>query len=182
MKKISKLLSTAAIASFLVASFSVTSTAQERGNKQARVSPNAMVGQTVGTTEFLITYGRPSVNDRNVFGGLEPFGEVWRTGANESTVIVVPTDVTVEGQPLEAGTYSLYTIPGEEMWTVIFSSKLSWGTGYDQSKDVLRVQVEPQDAPFKEQFMIYFENVTDQSADIVLHWAETKVPFTVEVQ
>ncbi len=155
--------------------------AQERGSKQPRVSPNAGVSQTIGTTEVSITYGRPSVNGRDVFGGLEPFGEVWRTGANESTAIVFPKDVTIEGEPLEAGTYSLYTIPGKDQWTIIFNSKLSWGTQYDKSKDVLRVQVEPKQAPFREQFMIYFENVTDQSANVVLHWAETKVPFTVGV-
>lgn len=180
MKKVLKLFSFA-VSVCIIAAMAVPSLAQERGNKQPRVSPNASVSQTIGTAEVLITYGRPGVNGRDVFGGLEPFGEVWRTGANESTVIVFPKDVTVEGEPLEAGTYSLYTIPGEDEWTIIFNSKLSWGTQYDKSKDILRVQVEPKQAPLREQFMIYFENVTDQSANVVLHWAETKVPFTIEV-
>lgn len=170
--------STTSVISFLLFICVGTSVyAQQRGNQQPRVSPNAKVVQTIGTTNVLITYGRPSVNGRDIFGGLIPFGEVWRTGANESTVIVFPKDVTIEGKPLEAGTYSLYTIPRKDKWTIIFNSKLSWGTQYDKSKDVLRVQVEPKEAPFREQFMIYFENVTDHSAKIVLHWAETKVPL-----
>ncbi len=181
MKTLSKLILTAVVACLVFICTFVTANAQQRGNQRARVSPNASVSQTIGTTEVLITYGRPSVNGRDVFGGLEPLGEVWRTGANESTVIVFPKDVTIEGQPLEAGTYSIYTIPREDEWTIIFNSKLSWGTRYDKSKDVLRVQVESKEAPFREQFMIYFENVTDHAADIVLHWADTKVPFTVEV-
>lgn len=181
MKHLFNLISSIAILSLMAVTAAAPLQAQDRGNKQPRVSPNATVSQTIGTTQVLITYGRPSVNGRDVFGGLEPFGEVWRTGANESTVIVIPADVMIEGKPLEAGTYSLYTIPGKEKWTIIFNSKLSWGTQYDKSKDVLRVEVEPVEASFREQFMIYFENITGQSADIVLHWANTKVPFTIEM-
>ncbi len=181
MKTISKILSTTLLAFLTIFCTTNILTAQERGSEEARVSPNAAVSQTIGTTEILITYGRPGVNDRDVFGGLLPFGEVWRAGANESTVIVFPENVTVEGEPLEAGTYSLFTIPGENEWTIIFSSKLSWGTQYEKSEDVLRVQVEPVEAPPMEQLMFYFEDVTDHSAEIVLHWSDTKVPFTIEL-
>ena len=87
----------------------------------------------------------------------------------------------IEGEKVEAGTYSLYTIPGEDEWTVIINSKLSWGTQYDKSKDVLRTKVTPEEGRMVEQFMIYFEDVTENSADCVLHWDETKVPFTIEV-
>lgn len=156
--------------------------AQERGNEKPRVSPNASVSQTIGTTEVSITYGRPSVNDREIFGGLVPFGQVWRTGANESTAITFSNDVLIEGQKLKAGTYSLYTLPQKEEWAIIFNSKLSWGTEYDKSKDVLRVTVKPEEGHFVSQFMIYFQNVTDTSAECVLHWDKTKVPFTIKVQ
>lgn len=155
--------------------------AQQRGNKEARPSPNASVSQTIGTTVVDITYGRPGVKGREVFGGLEAYGEVWRTGANESTAITFSNDVKIEGKELKAGTYSLYTIPGEDEWTIIINSKLSWGTQYDQSQDVLRVTVTPEEGPMREWFMIYFRNLSDTSAECVLHWANTRVPFTIEV-
>lgn len=152
-----------------------------RENLEARPSPNAAVSQTIGTTEVVVTYGRPGVKGRTIFGDLQPYGEVWRTGANEATAVTFSDDVTVEGQQLEAGTYSLYTIPGEDTWTVIFNSNLSWGTEYDDSKDVLRVEVEPRNAPSMEWFMIYFEELSQTSANMVLHWSTTKVPVTIEV-
>lgn len=164
-----------------IAFLATTSLAQERGNNKPRVSPNASISQTIGTTIVSITYGRPSINDRLIFGRLVPFNEVWRTGANESTAITFSDDVKIEGKPVEAGTYSLYTLPKEDEWTIIINSKMSWGTQYDESQDVLRVNVKPQEAETQEQFMIHFENVTDTSADVVLHWENTKVPFTIEV-
>lgn len=157
---------------------------QERGNDEARVSPNAAVSQTIGTTEVRLTYGRPSVNDRTIFAadGLVPYGEVWRTGANEATTISVSSDVMVEGEPLSAGTYSLYTIPGEDSWTIIFNDIANqWGTNYDSSEDVLRVEVTPESAPQREMMMFSFTNVTDTSGTCVLHWNETRVPFEIEV-
>lgn len=154
--------------------------AQERGNDEPRVSPNAAVSQTIGTTIVEITYGRPSVNERVIFGDLVPFDEVWRTGANESTVISFSDDVQIEGEPVEAGTYSLYTLPGEEQWSVIISNKLSWGTQYEEAEDVLRVQVDAEDSHYLEQMMIYFEEVTDTSANLVIHWDETRVPIRIE--
>lgn len=160
---------------------SVSSFAQERGNNEPRTSPNAAVSQTIGTTQVSVTYGRPSVNGREVFGELEAFGEVWRTGANESTAITFSNNVMIEGQQVEAGTYSLYTIPREDEWTIIINSKMSWGTGYDSASDVIRVDVPSMDAPPREQFMIFFEEVTNNSAECVLHWDETKVPFTISV-
>lgn len=181
MKFFKKLLSTGIATLLAVAFFSTSAIAQERGNEEARVSPNATVSQTIGTTEVTLTYGRPSVNDRTIFDGLVPFGQIWRTGANESTAITFSGDVMIEGEKVEAGTYSLYSIPGEDEWTIIINSKLSWGTQYDKSADVLRVQVEPETGQKVEQFMIYFEDVTDNSAECVLHWDTTKVPFTIEV-
>lgn len=165
----------------MLALVSVSAIAQERGNKEARVSPNASVSQTIGTTEITITYGRPSINDRNIFGGLVKYDQVWRTGANESTAITFSDDVMIEGEEVKAGTYSLYSVPGENEWTIIINSKLSWGTQYDPGKDVLRTKAKPEKGRKVEQFMIYFEDVTDSSAECVLHWDTTKVPFTIEV-
>ncbi|TYP94089.1 Protein of unknown function (DUF2911) [Fodinibius salinus] len=181
MKSVQTYLKITAFAFLGVMLFTSLGTAQDRGNKKARTSPNASVSQTIGTTQVSITYGRPSVNEREVFGGLEAYGEVWRTGANESTAITFSDDVMIEGKKVEAGTYSLYTIPRKDTWTIILNSKLSWGTQYDKSKDVLRVKVPSKEASHMEQFLISFHNVTNSSAECVLHWKNTKVPFTIEV-
>jgi hypothetical protein len=156
--------------------------AQERGNEEPRTSPNAAVSQTIGTTEVRITYGRPQVNDRTIFGGLVSYGEVWRTGANEATTISFSDDVMVEGESLAAGTYSLYTIPGPESWTLIFNDVANqWGTQYNQGEDVLRVDVTPESAPFHEMMTFRFGNVTNTSGTAALLWAETRVPFEIQV-
>lgn len=154
--------------------------AQERQTERVMVSPNASVSQTIGLTDVLVTYGRPAVRDREIFGELVPFGQWWRTGANESTVVVFPEDVRVQGEMVPAGTYSLYTVPGEDEWTVIFNNKLSWGTQYDEAEDFLRVMATPEESHFVEQMMIYFENISAEAGDLVIHWANTKVPVTVE--
>ena len=168
----------------LLALLATPTRAQDRGNEEARASPNAGVAQTIGTTKVHLTYGRPSVNERTIFAddGLVPYGEVWRTGANEATTISFSSDVMIEGESLSAGTYSLYTIPGADTWTIIFNNAANqWGTNYDESKDALRVEVSPASGPQVEMMMFYFEQITDTSGTCVLHWAETRVPFEIEV-
>lgn len=158
--------------------------AQERGNDEPRVSPNASVTQTIGTTIAEVTYGRPSVNDRVIFGELEPFDKVWRTGANEATTITFSDDVMVEGEVLSAGTYGLFSIPGEEQWTIIFNDVVEqWGAfDYQESEDVLRVEVDAEESHYLEQMMIYFDNITESGANLVIHWDETRVPVLIEIQ
>jgi hypothetical protein len=157
--------------------------AQERGAVVPRVSPNATVSQTVGVTTVEITYGRPSVQGRDIFGGLVPFGEVWRTGANEATTLSVSTPVRIQGERLAAGTYGLFSIPGPDAWTLIFNAEANqWGAyNYDSGRDVLRVEATPQPADAREMMTFSFEGVTDTSATAVLHWAETRVPFSITV-
>lgn len=181
MKTLKFLIATGTLSLFLLFSFASSTLAQERGNEEPRVSPNATVSQTIGTTDITITYGRPAVNDREIFGGLVPYNKVWRTGANESTALVVSKDVTIEGHDLSKGTYSLYTIPRKDEWTIIINSKLSWGTEYDKSKDVLRFNVKPEKAGYRERLLFYFEDVTMEEATVVIHWDETKVPFTIKI-
>lgn len=166
---------------FAVLILSSSLQAQERTTDRVWASPNAAVEQQIGLTNIKVTYGRPSVNDREIFGELVPFDSVWRTGANEATAVVFSDDVLIEGERVEAGTYSLYTIPGTEEWKIILNHKLSWGTQYDEAEDLLRVQVQPEDASLMEQMMIYFENVTDTSGDMVIHWASTRAPLHIEV-
>lgn len=181
MHRVSFYLGTCAI---LVATFvlAAPSHAQVRANDEARVSPNASVSQTIGTTVVTIDYGRPSVRDRDIFGDLVPYDQVWRTGANEATTITFSDDVVVEGNAVEAGTYSLFTIPGTSEWTIILNSVVEqWGAfDYDESQDVVRVTVAPEEASHHEQMTFTFENVTEESAEVVLQWATTRVPFTVE--
>lgn len=147
-----------------------------------RVSPKATVTQTIGTTEMSIAYSRPGVKERTIWGELVPYGEVWRTGANEATTFTVSDDVTVDGQPLAAGTYSLATIPGKDAWTVVFNKDTElWGMyQYKAEQDALRIEVKPATAPFVERLRFTFDNLTDDSADVVLRWEKLEVAFTVK--
>ena len=147
-----------------------------------RVSPMATVSQVVGVSEVEIVYSRPGVRDRVVWGELVPMGEVWRTGANEATTIRLSHDAKIDGQPLAAGTYTLFTIPGETEWTVVFNKVAEqWGAfSYDQAQDALRVQVKPRGAPHKERFEIDFSDVGADSTTVSLRWAELEVPFDVQ--
>ncbi len=112
-----------------------------------------------------------------------PYGEVWRSGANENTTITFSTTVKVEGHELPAGTYGFQTIPAEGDWTVIFSKDANeWGAfSYKQADDALRVQAKPHPAEMRERMAFEFDDVTDASAKVVLHWEKLEVPFTVEV-
>lgn len=151
-----------------------------RDSSQPRTSPNGYIGQTIGTHDVHLSYGRPYVRGRDIFGGLVGYGEVWRAGANEATAIVIPADAKVEGEDLSAGVYSLFTIPGESEWTIIFNGQADiWGTAHDAEHDVLRVTVEPREASNAEMLTFGFEDVTANSASVVLHWATTEVPFTI---
>ncbi len=146
-------------------------------------SPEASVTQTVGLTEIAVHYHRPAVNKRKVWGDLVPYGEVWRAGANENTMIAVSSPVTVEGKPLPAGTYGLHMIPTEKEWTVVFSKMSNaWGSfSYDAKEDALRVTVTPTKAPFEERLSYSLDNPTNRSVTIVLRWEETAVPVRIEV-
>lgn len=152
--------------------------AQAQKDKSKRPSPPAQVSQEVNGTTVTIDYSRPSKRGRTIFGGLEKFGKVWRTGANETTWIEVSADVEVEGQALAAGKYGLFTIPGEDEWTIIFNKAWSgWGAyEYDKGDDVLRVSVKPQSTEMTEVFTI---DIAD-NGDVSLAWDETKVVFSIK--
>jgi hypothetical protein len=147
-------------------------------------SPSASVMQRVGLTDVTVNYSRPGVKGRKVFGDLVPFGDMWRTGANKATSITVSTDVTIGGQTLKAGSYSLFTIPAEDEWVVIFNKDLElWGTGgYTQRNDALRFRVKPSTGEFTERMEFSFENLTDGGADLVLSWSTTKVAIAISVE
>jgi len=149
-------------------------------------SPAATLQQRIGLTDFEITYSRPSVKGRTIFGSLQSFGEVWRTGANAATKLTFDTEILFGGQAVPAGTYALFTIPGETSWTVILNQDAEqWGAfRYDASVDIVRVTAEPeQAAPFRETLVITFDRLRDESADLVIGWenTEVRVPITVDV-
>ena len=148
-----------------------------------RPSPNASVSQTIGVTEVTLHYSRPGVKGRKIWGELVPYGEVWRTGANENTTIRFSTPVKIDGHELPAGLYGLQTIPTADQWTIIFSKDADqWGAfSYKQEDDALRITAKPEPAEFRERMGFDFEDVTDTTAKIVLRWEKLQVPFTVEV-
>ena len=146
-------------------------------------SQEAHVGQTIGVTDISVSYHRPGVNGRRIFGGLVPYGVIWRTGANENTVISFSTPVKIEGKDLPAGSYSLFMIPSQSQWTVVFNKFTDgWGTySYDQSEDVLRVTVTPQPAEMQERLGYTFDEPAANSVVTALRWEKLRIPFKVEV-
>ena len=148
-----------------------------------RPSQHAVVTQRIGITDVTINYHRPMVNKRKVWGGLVPYGQVWRAGANENTIVEFTDAVTIEDKPLAKGAYGLHMIPGENEWTVIFSkNSTSWGSfTYDQAEDALRVTVKPQASEFHEALTYDFDDVKPDSTLVTLRWEKVAVPFKVGV-
>jgi len=150
--------------------------------KTPRPSPDATVTQMIGVTEVKIDYSSPGVKGRKIWGELVPFGEIWRTGANEVTSITFSDPVKVNGNDLPAGTYGIHTKPGESEWEFIFSkdTKIDGGSNFDKEKEVLRVKAKPEEHHFMERMTFLFTDVTDNSANVNLMWDKLKVSFKVE--
>jgi hypothetical protein len=147
-------------------------------------SPACTIKQHVGLTDIEVVYSRPGVKGRQIFGGLVSYGEVWRTGANSATKITFSTPVKFNGANVPAGTYALFTIPGETEWTIILN-KVAVQSGafqYDEKQDLVRVQTKP--IQLKEQietFTIEFNEIRDDSAVLNLVWDTTVVPVKIEM-
>jgi hypothetical protein len=146
-------------------------------------SQRAVVSQRVGLTDVTITYHRPLVGGRTIWGGVVPYGEVWRAGANENTVIEFSDPVTVEGRPLDRGSYGLHMIPGQDSWTVIFSKNwTSWGSfSYDKAEDALRVDVKAVPADVHEALTYEFGDPKADSVVVSLKWEKLAVPVRIGV-
>jgi hypothetical protein len=151
-------------------------------------SPNATVSQMIGVTKVEIAYSRPHVKgpsrkeDRVIWGGLVPYGQVWRTGANAVTRISFDGDVSVEGHRLAAGSYGLFTIPGKDEWIVIFNTQdTGFPTDYKAERDILRVKVKPRAVPMRDTFTIDFPEVTRDSAELALEWDKLAVVLNMAV-
>ncbi len=146
-------------------------------------SPFASVMQRVGLTDVTLEYSRPGVKDRTIFGGLEAYGEVWRTGANSATKITLSTDATIGGAALEAGTYSILSIPGESEWKIMFNSDLNVQEGsYDEEKNIAVITVKSDDCENRESLLFYFDQVKNASAVLVFEWEKTRLSIPVEVK
>lgn len=167
---------TGVLASLMAVALSLAPVWAQRGDDAERLSKNGKTQGLIDDVEITLEYGRPSVKGRKIWGGLVPYDRVWRTGADEATTLEVTSDIAVEGQVLPAGVYSLFTIPGEAEWTVIFNTvSEQWGAfNYDETKDALRVAVTPQTAEFVESLELLIED-----SDVILRWGELAVPFRI---
>ena len=146
-------------------------------------SPTSTVDQRIGLTDFSITYSRPATRGRAIFGDLVPYNEVWRTGANACVKFNASTDFTLNGDAVPAGEYALFTIPGEQEWTIILSSQTNlWGnTGYTQESDVLRTTVPATTGDFDESFTMSFKSLNTSGGELVLEWATPEVSVNLGV-
>ncbi|HUR95903.1 MAG TPA: DUF2911 domain-containing protein [Gemmatimonadales bacterium] len=146
-------------------------------------SPRASVSQTVGLTTVSITYDRPAVNGRPIWGKLVPFDSVWRAGANENTVIEFSSPVRVGDQTVAAGRYGLHMIPTEGDWTIILSRQASaWGSfSYDPKEDALRFRTTPAPGDMHERLAYTFDDPTESSVVATLRWEKLAVPFKIDV-
>jgi DUF2911 family protein len=149
-----------------------------------QASPTESIKVRVGVTDVGVVYSRPSARGRVMLGGNNPYGEVWRTGANNATRITFGTPVTLQGSNVDAGTYELFTIPGKDEWTIILQKAGNqWGAyAYDQKNDVLRVTAKPVALTEPvETFTIDINDVRPDSATLDLTWEGTRVPVTIGV-
>lgn len=174
-----------------------------------RPSQKASVMQRIGVTDITITYSRPGVRGRAIWGDplpeqekvkgeatldnqmerpkgapIVPYGHLWRVGANEATLFVVTDDVLINGQKLPAGSYSLHALPNKDEWTIVFNSTATqWGSfNYDPAKDTLRVKAKPEMVATSQEWLAFtIDPETDDSARVDLRWEKIRVPFTVKV-
>ena len=190
-----------------VLSFAVSALAQI---PVPRPSQKASVMQRIGPTDITITYSRPGVKGRKIWGDplpeqtakakgeatldnqnerpkdavIVPYGHMWRTGANEATMFEVNSDVLINGQKLAAGSYSLHTIPNKDEWTIVFNGTANqWGSfNYDPAKDTLRVKAKPQMVADSQEWLAFsIDPVADDTAQVNIRWEKISVPFTVKV-
>ncbi|MEM8967391.1 MAG: DUF2911 domain-containing protein [Bacteroidota bacterium] len=166
---------------FLLLCCFVSQTALAQKALEPKPSPMSVAAMKQGDTYVKVVYCRPHKRDRQVFGGLVPYGEVWRLGANEATEITLTEDLMLNGQKLAAGTYSMYAIPEKDKWTVIFNNALGeWGHyNYDKDKDALRVEAPTSKTEESyEPFTIMFN---EAGTEMIMAWEDTKVVVPISV-
>lgn len=148
-------------------------------------SPGAKIIQTVGLTDITVEYSRPSMKGRTIFGGLVPYGEMWRTGANKNTMVTFSAPVNIAGKDLKAGTYALFTVPGQTEWEIIFYTDTeNWGTPekWDAAKEAVRFKAKAEKIDFGiESFMIDLGDLTNDGCVVGIGWEKTWVSFPIKL-
>jgi hypothetical protein len=161
---------------------------QAQQDKSKRPSPPGLASvKFADGKQITVDYSRPKVNNpktgepRKIFGGLVPYGQVWRTGANEATTFVTTADVMVNTLHVPAGKYTMYTIPGEKEWTIIINKQTGqWGTQYDEKQDLGRTKVQASKPPaFTPQFTISFDETGPKKAVMYMDWENTRVTVPI---
>ncbi|HLK93379.1 MAG TPA: DUF2911 domain-containing protein [Polyangia bacterium] len=150
-----------------------------------RPSPFAKVVQTVGLTDVTVDYSSPGVKGRKIWGTVVPYDQMWRAGANSATKITFSRDVTFAGKPVPAGSYAFFVIPTKGAWTVILNKKADQngvGREYKESDDLLRVQVTPKAAPFRERLAYLVTDFTDDKASLDLEWEKVRLAIPLTLQ
>lgn len=166
----------------LLGSFLVSIVAAQSPLRIPRISQGAKVSQIVGLSEIGITYHRPGVKGRTIWGDLLKYDEIWRAGANEPTIITLSDESMIEGKKMGAGSYRIVVLPKKDgEWTVILNSETrNWGTVYEEKYDSLRFSVKPEAAPHEEWMSFSFTDLTPFSTRIVLAWEKVRLSFKVE--
>ena len=157
---------------------------QASQDKNKRPSPHDKTEVTLKGKKITIEYGRPFLKGRKVGQELAPYGKVWRTGADEATALTTEIDLNIGGAKVPAGNYTLYTLPSEGTWKLIINKQTGqWGTKYDESQDLARVDMKKTALPQSvEQFTISFDKKNENTADLNLDWENTRVSVEVKAQ
>jgi len=146
-------------------------------------SQHGTLSQKINNTTISIAYDRPVARGRTLFGELVPFDKLWSPAANRAAILELDKDATIAGQPVPAGKYSVFTIPGRDEWTVIINR--TWDVHHfryaGESSDVFRVNVKPETGQHMETLAFYFPVVGPYNATLNLHWGTTIVPISIEV-
>src|SRR5687768_8184835 len=147
-------------------------------------SQRGTVSQKIANTDITITYGRPVARGRTLFGSLVPYGRMWHPGADAASTFAVTRDIQVNGQALPKGSYSLWTVPGEAAWTLVFSTVAdTFHTNYPgEQRDALRLEAKPETGAHMETLTYYFPVVDGKDATLRLHWGTVIVPLAIKVQ
>jgi hypothetical protein len=166
----------------LAAAFIITLMNGQVQVRVPRISQGAKVSQIIGLSEVSISYHRPGIKGREIWGNLLKYDEVWRAGANEPTLFTFSDDVTIGGKKLGAGTYRFVVIPSKTgNWSLIFNSETkNWGTVYEPKYDTLKITVKPEEGPMEEWMSFNFTDLTPASARVVIAWEKIRLSFKIE--
>ncbi|HMF77005.1 MAG TPA: DUF2911 domain-containing protein [Bryobacteraceae bacterium] len=154
------------------------------GAQEKRASPHATAAVTLKGQQISIAYGRPAMRGRKIVGGVVPYGQVWRTGADEATSLVTPVDLMIGGSPVPAGKYTLYSLPAEGSWKLIINKQTGqWGTNYDEAQDLARIEMRAtKTAAPVERFTVSWTKTGADQAELALEWENTRLTVPVAVK